>query len=82
MMDNEQHIRTAAWEADRDSANTYRGWWDLGANFTKSTQISAASDDPDSLMVVGISGNGGTLWWKKWEGSWPSDWSVVIEAIY
>jgi hypothetical protein len=82
VMDDEQHIRTAAWEAGRDSDNIFRGWWDLGSNFTESTQISAGSDDPDTLMVVGISGNGSTLWWKKWEGSWPTDWTMVIEPIY
>jgi len=76
MADN-QHTYAAAWEEGRDSSNTYRGWWDIGLGFTPGTHLTATSGSEDTLNVIGISGNGGAFWSKRWENNEWQDWELV-----
>jgi hypothetical protein len=68
-------LYTAAWESGRDAPLAYRGWSQIGSNFTPGTQISCIGRAPEYLDVFAVSGSGNSIWTRSYAdgkgwGSW------------
>lgn len=79
--EDEQKIYTAAWEAGRDSDNSFRGWWERAHTFEPAAQIAAVSDGPNNLEFYALGRNSGNraFYTSRWNGS---EWSSLEEIRY